>query len=102
MSIEQVSMCCGSSMSRLTSGQPVKDNNGLLQVCVQVLLAHLPNIESTCRVFFAFLFFVLHCIFNSNVNCYVSIKFLLQSSLSLFIFIVLYVYSKLYTAECKC
>lgn len=49
VSIEQESMYCKSS--KLTSGQPVKDNTGLMRVCVQVLLAHLPNIESTCWVF---------------------------------------------------
>lgn len=51
VSIAQESTNYGSSMSKLTSGQPNKDNAGLLRVCVQVLLAHLPNIESTCRVF---------------------------------------------------
>lgn len=51
VSVKQESMHCGSSMSKLTSGQPVKDSASLLQVYFQVLLAHLPNIESTCRVF---------------------------------------------------
>lgn len=78
ISTEQASTYCGSSVAKLTSGQPVGGDSGLSQVCVQVLLAQLPNIESTCRGFcffsFFFFFFMLHCIFDSNVNRFVSIN----------------------------
>lgn len=61
-------------MSKLTSGQSVKDNTGLLQVGVQVLLAHLPNIDRLAGFLFLLLFSILHCIFDSNVKCFVSIN----------------------------
>lgn len=69
-------------------------------MCVQVLLAHLPNIESTCRVCvsISFLSFVLHCIFNSNVNCFCVYKY----SSSVFpepTYIYCTVYSWLYTGK---
>lgn len=84
-------------MSKLTSGQPVQDNTGLLQGFVQVLLARLPNVEFDLQ---GFCFFsVLHCIFDSNVKRHVSMN---SSSvfLGLFIFLVLYILTCMQLIAC--
>lgn len=104
--LEEMLMICGNSVTNLTSGQLGKDNTVLLRVCVQILLALLPNIELTYRVFN---FFILHCIFELNVKHYVSTH--CSSVFPESIYIYCTVHPKVYTAEsqwslssfvCKC
>lgn len=69
--------------------------------CVQVLVAHLPNIELTCRVFVSSPF--LHPALYISLECksFVSIN-LSTSVFPRSIYIYCTVYSRLYTAECQC
>lgn len=85
------SMYCGSSMSKLTSGQPASCRyvSRFYWLTCQIQ-------EQLAGFLFPFPFLVLHCIFNLNVNWFVSINVLLQSSPSLFIFIVLYILNSIH------
>lgn len=100
-------MFCGSSVTNLTSGQPVNDNAVLLWVCVQILPALLPNTESSCRVFISSPFFIVYL--TPNVKHYVSTH--CPSVFPESIYIYCTVYPKVYAAKsqwcsssfvCKC
>lgn len=59
VSIEQESMYCGSSMSKLTSGQPVKDNAGLMGACsgfIGTLAKYRIDVQGFCFLLHAALY----------------------------------------------